>query len=147
MSTAGLFVLLALTIGVLTFIAWPLIARADTTEPAEPASTDVADDALAGLQRDYEAILITLRDLDFDFQTGKLTAVDYRPQREALVARDADLLRQIDALKAQSVESVIESAIAEQRATHARQMPHSPRERIEAALLAQGKPAKTKTGR
>ena len=140
MSTAGLFVLLALTVGVLTFIAWPLIAGTDKAESEAPG---VAADSSDGLQRDYDATLVTLRDLDFDFQTGKLDAVDYSPQRESLIARGAELLRQIDSLKTQSIEAAVESAIAEQRAVHARQVPQSPRERIEAALAAQGKPAKT----
>lgn len=140
MSTAGLFVLLALTVGVLTFIAWPLIAGTDKAESEAP---DMAADSPAGLQREYDATLVTLRDLDFDFQTGKLAAADYHSQREGLMVRGAELLRQIDSIKTQSVENIIESAIAEQRAAHSQHAPQSPRARIEAALAAQGKPAKT----
>ncbi|MHB8628602.1 MAG: hypothetical protein ACYDBJ_13410 [Aggregatilineales bacterium] len=143
MSTAGLFVLLALTVGVLTFIAWPLIAGTNSADSAEPTTPNAAIDSMAALQRDYDATLNTLRDLDFDFQTGKLAAADYPPQREMLVAQGADLLWRIDALKTQLVESAVESAISAQRAPHPRQASQSPRARIEAALAAQGKPAKT----
>jgi hypothetical protein len=146
MSAGGLFVLFALSIGVLTFIAWPVV-RADSTPPDESTSPDVEIDSLAVLQREYDAALVTLRDLDFDFQTGKLAAADYRPQREALIARSADLLRQIDALKAKSVDSVIESAVAEERATHPRQVPQAARKRIEAALATKGKPAPSKASK
>src|SRR5579859_8117954 len=142
MSTAGLFVLFALTIGVLTFIAWPLMTRADRPDSVEVAPPDALIDSAARLQRDYDATLITLRDLDFDFQTGKLTTADYGPQREMLLALGADLLRQIDTLNMQSVEAVIESAVAEERITQARQAPQSARKQIEAALATHDKPAK-----
>src|SRR5579864_6962815 len=131
MSTAGLFVLFALTIGVLTFIAWPLMTRTDSPDTVEAGPPDGVIDSASRLQRDYGATLITLRDLDFDFQIGKLTAADYGPQREALVARGADLLRQIDALNRQSIETLIESAVTETRLTQARQAPQSARQRIE----------------
>lgn len=143
MSTAGLFVLFALTIGVLTFIAWPLMTRTDSPGTIEAGPPDGVIDSVSRLQRDYDATLITLRDLDFDFQTGKLTTADYGPQREMLVARGADLLRQIDALDMQSVEAVIESTVAEERIAQARQTPQSARKRIEAALATHDKPAKT----
>ena len=142
MSTAGLFVLFALTIGVLAFIAWPLMTRTDA-DSVEAPLPDATTDLEVRLQRDYDATLVTLRDLDFDFQTGKLTEVDYYLQREALVTRGADLLRQIDTLNLESVESVIESAVADARAHHTTQAPQPARKRIEAALASQGKPART----
>jgi len=142
MSTAGLFVLMALTIGVLTFIIWPLIARTATADIVESNSPDAAVDTLAQFQRDYDATLITLRDLDFDFQTGKLAAADYPPQREALLVRGADLLRTIEVLKTQSIDSAVESVVAEERAARLQRAPQPYRKRIEAALAA-----KAKTGR
>ncbi len=111
MSVSGILVLIALTVGVLAFIAWPLIVRAPGESPADESQADIARSLL---ERDYKATLATVRDLDFDFQTGKLTPDDYRSQREALVARGAALLRQIDTFKANSIEA----AIAEQRAVH-----------------------------
>src|SRR5579859_4384870 len=102
MSTAGLFVLFGLTVGVLIFIAWPLMTRVDSANSADTdTSPDAPINAVAGLRRDYTATLVTLRDLDFDFQTGKLTAADYQAQREALIARGAELLWQIDSINSQ----------------------------------------------
>lgn len=45
-----------------------------------------------------ESVLISLRDLDFDFSTGKILEEDYRPQRSELMARGAAILKQLDAL-------------------------------------------------
>ncbi len=89
MSTAGLFLSLAISVTVLAFVLWPLLFG--TTKPKASATSEDSD-----LQTDREAILDTLRTLDFDFQTGKILEEDYRLQRAQLVARGADVLRQID---------------------------------------------------
>ena len=114
MSVSGIIVLIALTVGALAFIAWPLI-----TQPAA-GSGDQGDSASdvqrAALSRDYKATLSAIRDLDFDYQTGKLTADDYGQQRELLVARGAEQLHQIDTIEADEVEA----AIAQRRASQMR---------------------------
>lgn len=136
MSTAGLFLAVAITVGVATFVVWPLIA-APRTSPT-PTSTDKPEQSsLAELQADREAILTTLRDLDFDFQTGKLIKEDYHRQREELVARGVETLRHIDALES----DVIETAIAARRMSRksAAKTRASPEDRIEAAVAAQRK--------
>jgi hypothetical protein len=117
MSVAGVMVLIALTLGVLTFVTWPLL-----TQPAAPMGTRPSEDdqsaaaqQLAALQNKYDQLLVTVRDLDFDFQTGKLAAEDHRQQRAALMVNAADLLRQIDNQKA----NVAEAAVTERRISRA----------------------------
>lgn len=81
---------LALFAGVAFLVAQPLLQdRAFAT----PTVTEA--DQLAA-QRDM--VLTALRDLDFDFSTGKITAEDYHPQRAALVQDGVKLLKQLDAL-------------------------------------------------
>ena len=78
-----------IVLGVLAFIAFPLF----NTPPEEQTETPVALDGLLS-QRDaaYDAI----RDLDFDFQMGKLSQSDYSTMRERYKGRAALALEQID---------------------------------------------------
>ena len=48
-------------------------------------------------------IIRGIRELDFDYKTGKLNNDDYKTLREAQVAQGAAILQQIDVLKPQSV--------------------------------------------
>ena len=109
MSTGGLFLLSAFFIGVIAFVLWPVLV------PPRPVPNETeAHEALTRIKRlqaEREAILIGIRDLDFDFQTGKFTEEDYRTQRETLVDRGVEVLKQIDA----EHSAVIESAVWAQR--------------------------------
>jgi len=86
MSTAGLFILLAIGAGVVAFVAWPLIFSAAPRDTLTPLDS----------KAEREAILESLRSLDFDYQTGKVIEEDYRVTRAALVAQGADVLRRLD---------------------------------------------------
>ena len=135
MSVAGIMVLIAMALGVLTFVTWPLITQAAASNSSQygdqssPADGGQLAANLAALHSTYDQTLTTIRDLDFDFQTGKLLAEDHRQQRATLVATAADLLRKIDLLRADSVEAAVtkrrisraaaqqaEAAIAQKRA-------------------------------
>ena len=65
------------------FLAQPLL-RSQTIE------TDPEQSALS-IQR--EALYETIRDLDHDFETGKITETDHQEMREALRERAVELLR------------------------------------------------------
>ena len=84
-----LFLAVIIVLGVLAFIAYPLFKPS----PEEESETPVALDGLLS-QRDaaYDAI----RDLDFDFQMGKLSQSDYTTMRERYKGRAAVALEQID---------------------------------------------------
>ncbi|MCS6871661.1 MAG: hypothetical protein RML95_01450 [Anaerolineae bacterium] len=62
------------------------------------------------LAQEREAVLQALRDLEFDYQTGKLAQSDYLPQREALLARGAQLLRQLEQERERALEDAIRAA-------------------------------------
>ncbi len=98
-----------IVIGIIAFIAYPLF----TASPDESAEEPNALDGLAA-QRDsaYDAI----RDLDFDFQLGKLSPSDHAALREKYTGRAATALRQIDALDENGADAPIEEAVAQLRA-------------------------------
>ncbi len=99
--------LLALVFAVL---AYPLY-RTRTRAPL--FSTNPLGDGVA--QRD--GIYATLRDLDQDYQIGKLDEADYRARREKYLGRAALILREIDAEKGaeentQAQSEAIEAEVA-----------------------------------
>jgi hypothetical protein len=73
------------------FLTWPWWARRTDspagleTAPAQRALEETLDNR-------YEAVLIALRDLDFDHTMGKVTAEDYAPVRKALLVEAADIM-------------------------------------------------------
>lgn len=76
---------------VIGFIAYPLFTVPH--EPVTPAA-NALDSLIAQRDSAYDAI----RDLDFDFQLGKLSQADYDLLREKYKARAALALQQIDQL-------------------------------------------------
>jgi hypothetical protein len=106
MSGSGVFLLLAVLVGCALFILWPLLAprkEAGKREAASPPDQDL----IAGLQAEHEAILIALRDLDFDYQTGKFSKEDYAVQRETLVQLGVEVLKRIDATRSDLIEQAV----------------------------------------
>lgn len=134
MSTSGLFLLIALSFGVIVFILWPLIGAMAVDQPAPDRDRAAPPSALAALRTDHAAIVASLRDLDFDFQTGKLAESDYRQQREVLIARGVATLQQIDTL----ASDAIETAVAVKRAARPSVISASD-DPIEAAIAAKRK--------
>jgi len=71
------------------------------------------------LQRRYEQLLMNLQSLDDDFATGKFPAAQHAAEREALLQRGENLLREMDELEsrqrqqAESLDNDIEAAIAD----------------------------------
>jgi len=64
-----------------------------------------------------EAILTLIRNLDFDFDTGKIPETNYKQQREELINQAADILQQIDELdqKPDTWAEVVELETAERQ--------------------------------
>jgi hypothetical protein len=130
MSVAGIFLLLAFLAGAALIVLWPLLQpeRQPTTGEAAPALS-----SLDRLHAEHESILQAIRDLDFDFQTGKLTDEDYRAQRESLVQRGVETLKLIDAQQSDLIEDAVRAqrnappAPPETRRRHKRR----PRERAQ----------------
>ena len=110
MSVAGLFLLIMLFASVAIVVLWPLLQSQDKAIPAEQSEGQPTLSALAQLQAEHEAVLISVRDLDFDYQTGKLTEDEYLAQRERLMQRGVEILKQIDAQRSDLIERAVEQA-------------------------------------
>ncbi len=79
----------------LLFVLWPFLS----TRRESPAQADRLNGERERLIAQRDAIYATIRDLDFDYRTGKLTDEDYHAQREAWMARGVDVLKALDALQ------------------------------------------------
>ncbi len=129
---------LALAVVVAAYIARPFVARSRALPPGE----SLRDQLLA----ERDALYVAIRDLDFDFQTGKLMEADYRAVRERYVARGVEILKQLDAMNVQP-QTVPGRGSATDRgpatavddieaAVQARRKAKSPEDDIEAAIRA-----------
>lgn len=90
MSIDGLIVLFV-AIGLAFFVGSPLLRqRLDDRREGE------ATRELEQLVLHKETVYTAIRDLDFDFQTGKVDDADYRALRRQLEDEAVDVLRHID---------------------------------------------------
>jgi hypothetical protein len=108
MSPSGIALMLALLVGCAVFVMWPFLASRKPAEQSTEGSVSPMS-RISQLQADREAILIAVRDLDFDYQTGKLSEDDYLTQRENLMGRGVEILRQIDAEQSAAIESAVQA--------------------------------------
>ena len=120
------------------YIAQPLFGRARVVSALESPR----DQLLA----ERNALYVAIRDLDFDFQTGKLIEADYAAVREKYMARGIEILKQLDALEAgrrqpgagpkprKAIADDIEAAVRARRADRAG--PQLVEDEIEAAVHA-----------
>ncbi len=108
MSIAGLFLLIMLFASIAIVVLWPLLQGRDKEAPVAEAENRTPPSALAQLQARRDAILIAVRDLDFDYQTGKLTEDEYLAQRESLMQQGVDILKQIDSQRADLIERAVQ---------------------------------------
>ncbi len=87
-------ILIAALAAVIVF--WPFVsARREETVSRPGGQAQEVEDLIA--RRD--AIYAIIRDLDFDFETGKLTEEDYHAQRQTWVEQGVAVLKALDALK------------------------------------------------
>lgn len=91
MNPVALIVGLGIAAIVAAYVAQPLL-RKQRVAGAQAASPRER------LEAEYHALLGAMRDLDFDFQTGKLLEEDYAALREQYAARGAALLKELDQL-------------------------------------------------
>jgi len=105
---------LALFILVVLVVSWPLFGR---KRPAvRPMSRRDA------LEHERESIVREIRELDFDYRTGKVNTEDYKQLREARLARGALILRELAALEGNAnsdPEQAIEAQVARLRTVSA----------------------------
>jgi len=112
MDLGAVFLLLAVLLLVIFYVAQPLFQRATRLTEGERR--------LSALLAEKDRLLNALQELDFDASLGKVSAEDYPAQRGALLQAGAQVLRQIDQLApaqaaATPAEDRLEAAIATRR--------------------------------
>ena len=80
-----------LVIGVLVFILAPVLAR-----PEKRQRTGLDEREL--LAREKRAALMLVRELEFDYHSGKILEADYRSYRAEAERRAVEVLHRLDAL-------------------------------------------------
>ncbi|MCP4168523.1 MAG: hypothetical protein GY759_21885 [Chloroflexi bacterium] len=98
-------------------IFWPYL------RPKNAGTESVAiDPRLAGLYSDRDMLYQSVRDAQFDRETGKLSDEDYEQQSTRMKRRAAAVLRKIDVLESELVSPELDAQV-EQEITLAREMP------------------------
>ncbi len=93
--TPGLIFILVIVAISIAFIVAPLL-RKDATAPERVAA---ADDESIELASRHKMILASLRDLEDDHNTGKVSEEDYPGLQSKLTREAVDLMKQLDALE------------------------------------------------
>lgn len=91
--TLEIIVATAVGLACLAFVARPFLE-------SRPRVQDGEVGLKARLRREKDGLLASLREMEFDFRTGKLAEGDYAAMRSDLEARAIETLRQLDALEA-----------------------------------------------
>ncbi|MCD4684792.1 MAG: hypothetical protein K8S97_02510, partial [Anaerolineae bacterium] len=118
-STTGIMILLLLFVGSLVFVVLPLL------DPAGELPSVMTDDGaprLHGTQRQNRALEIlaaekwrllrAIRDMDFDYDMGKLTDDLYVVQRVTLIQRAIAVMQRSDEIEATILDQVDRVAAA-----------------------------------
>ena len=115
MDIGSIFLLLALFILVVFFIAQPFFNR----QRVAARSAGNAKQQTSLLRAERANVIQALQELDFDYSLGKVPEEDYPVQRNALLLRGAEVLQKLDALQPQSpareVGDHLEEALAARR--------------------------------
>ncbi len=103
---------LLLAIIAIGFVAWPL------WQPSTALRLD-DDSPLTELMQRKDSVLLSIKELEFDYQTGKLSLEDYQRLDQRLRQQAISLLRQLEKVAPDSValETELEAAIRQQRQT------------------------------
>jgi hypothetical protein len=94
-----ILLILALVIAVVMIVGYPLVNPAryrDANAPADASSR--YDDLYGARENTFEA----LRDLQFEYATGKLSTADYEQLKARYEVQAADILQQIDAVQSKT---------------------------------------------
>lgn len=105
MNSGAILVGLALLVLVVAYVSRPLFAR-----PAGGSDGRVISPRVQLTAR-RDALYALIRELDADYQTGKVDDQDYRIQRERYVGAGVSLLKQLDALDSQDGRAVLKAEI------------------------------------
>jgi hypothetical protein len=106
----ALLIALVLSLAALAYVVWPLL------KPG-PAPIMVEDDRLTELLARKDALLVAIKELEFDYQVGKLSEEDYQLLDQRLRRQAVGLLQQIEQVAPMSanLDAALEAEIAKHR--------------------------------
>jgi hypothetical protein len=107
MNIGAILVGIALLVLAGTFVARPLFKR----QTGGNGRRAISAGPRARLTTRRDAIYALIRELDADFQTGKINAQDHQSQRQFYVAEAVSLMKQLDALASDNGRSALEAEI------------------------------------
>ena len=99
MDIGSIFLILALAIIVSIFVSRPFIEHRKDERLNLPQDVVQKEKKRSKLMADRDRILNTLQELETDFELGKIPQEDFGIQREALLVKGAETLKQLDAIK------------------------------------------------
>lgn len=97
MIVVSIIVIVIILALVIVYVTHPLFTLQDETIRGAP------EDAAERTFAEYNAILERIRELDFDFNLGKMTVEEHNAQREEFLSQAAILRRQLQADDSASV--------------------------------------------
>jgi ribosomal protein S27AE len=108
----GLTFALMLSLAALAYVVWPLL------KPG-PAPVMVENDRLTDLLGRKDAVMTAIKELEFDYRVGKLSAEDYQVYDQRLRRQAIALIQQIEQIAPESsgLDIEMEAAIAQRRKT------------------------------
>lgn len=119
MDLGSFFLILALLTLVVLFVSRPFL---ESKKASIRTLSGPREQKISTLLANRDQIINALKELDFDYQLGKIPEGDYPNQRAALLNQGADILRELDSLQAgkagqaETAETRLEQALASQRA-------------------------------
>jgi hypothetical protein len=110
MMWIAVLIALVLSLAALAYVVWPLL------KPG-PAPVMVEDDRLTELLGRKDAVLKAIKDLEFDYQVGKLSEEDYQLYDQRLRRQAVALLQQIEQVAPLSanLDAELEAEISQRR--------------------------------
>lgn len=110
MMWIALLIALVLSLAALAFVVWPLL------KPG-PAPVIIEDDRLTELLGRKDAVMMAIKELEFDYHVGKLSEEDYQLYDGRLRSQAVSLLKQIEQVAPMSaqMDASLEAEIARRR--------------------------------
>ena len=114
------FIAVLIALGMAVFVAMPLLAR----EGAAASTLPVDVTPLADLKRRRLVVYENLKDLEFEYQAGKLAAPDYESLRQNYLGEAATLMAASqEAEQLKEIDAVLEHEIAARRTSRRDRLP------------------------
>jgi hypothetical protein len=104
MDIGSIFLFLAILIPVALYISRPFTER-------KGGSTSQAGQELSTLMAERDQLVAAVKELDDDFSLGKIPAEVYPTQRQSLLQRGVEILRQIDARQSPASSTRVEDRL------------------------------------